>query len=46
MPGPTAVQIVLTDEERQVLESRVRRPKTSQALAQRSRIEHFQTCFA
>ena len=38
MPGPRAVPIELSDEERRVLESWVRRPKTSQALATRSRI--------
>lgn len=38
MPGPRAVSIELSDEERKVLESWVRRPKTSQALAQRARI--------
>src|ERR1043166_1819879 len=38
MPGPRAVQIELSDEERTVLEGWVRRPKTAQALATRSRI--------
>jgi transposase len=38
MPGPLPVPIVLTDEERRVLEGWVRRPKTAQALATRSRI--------
>jgi len=38
MPGPLPVPIVLTVQERRVLESGERRPKTSQALATRSRI--------
>jgi len=38
MPGPRAAQIELSDEERTVLEGWVRRPKTAQALATRSRI--------
>ncbi|MBL7494698.1 IS630 family transposase, partial [Frankia sp. CNm7] len=38
MPGPSAVPIELSVEEREVLEGWVRRRKTSQALAQRSRI--------
>ena len=38
MPGPAPPLIVLTDEERARLESWARRPKSSQALAQRARI--------
>jgi transposase len=38
MPAPTAVEIVLSDEERQVLENWTARRKTSQALALRARI--------
>ena len=38
MPGPKLEPLVLSAEERQVLEGRVRRRKTSQALARRSRI--------
>ena len=38
MPGPLPVPIVLTEEERRVLEGWERRPTTSQALATRSRI--------
>jgi transposase len=38
MPTPTAVEIVLSDEERGQLESWSRRPTSAQALAERSRI--------
>jgi transposase len=38
MPSPIAVEVVLSDEEREQLESWERRPKSAQALAQRSRI--------
>jgi transposase len=38
MPTPTAVEIVLSDEERGRLESWSRRPTSAQALAERSRI--------
>jgi transposase len=38
MPIPTAVEIILTDEERSVLESWTARRKTAQALALRARI--------
>jgi len=38
MPSPTAVVVVVTDEERSQLEAWARRPKSSQALALRSRI--------
>jgi transposase len=38
MPDPKAVVVVLTDEERSQLEAWARRPKSSQALALRSRI--------
>jgi len=38
MPSPIAVGVVLSDEEREQLESWARRPKSAQALAQRSRI--------
>ena len=38
MPTPIAVEIALTDEERDRLEAWSRRPKTAQALALRSRI--------
>jgi len=38
MPTPTAVEIVLSDEERSVLESWTARRKTAQALALRARI--------
>ena len=38
MPDPKAVAVVLSDEERSQLEAWVRRPKSAQALAQRSRI--------
>jgi hypothetical protein len=38
MPIPTAVEIILTDEERSVLESWTARRKTAQALAMRARI--------
>src|ERR1700761_3645066 len=38
MPTPTAVEITLTDEERDRLQAWSRRPKTAQALALRSRI--------
>jgi transposase len=38
MPSPIAVEVVLSDGEREQLESWARRPKSAQALAQRSRI--------
>ena len=38
MPDPKAVAVVLSDEERSQLEAWARRPKSAQALAQRSRI--------
>ena len=38
MPSPIAVEVVLTDAEREQLESWSRRAKSAQALAQRSRI--------
>jgi len=38
MPTPTAVEIVLTEQERSVLESWTARRKTAQALAMRARI--------
>ena len=38
MPSPIAVEVVLSDAEREQLESWARRAKSSQALAQRSRI--------
>jgi transposase len=38
MPGPTALQIDLNDDERAQLEAWARRPTSAQALAQRSRI--------
>ncbi|HEY6550567.1 MAG TPA: IS630 family transposase [Solirubrobacterales bacterium] len=38
MPNPKAVQVVLTDSEREQLEAWARRRKSAQALAQRSRI--------
>src|SRR5437763_16419256 len=38
MPSPIAVEVVLSDEEREQLESWARRVKSAQALAQRSRI--------
>jgi transposase len=38
MPSPQAVQIVLSEDERAQLEAWARRPKSAQALAQRSRI--------
>ena len=38
MPTPTAVEIVLSDEERGQLESWSRRPTSAQAVAERSRI--------
>jgi hypothetical protein len=38
MPSPKLEPVVLTDQERQVLEGWARRPKTAQALAFRSRI--------
>jgi transposase len=38
MPSPIAVEVVLSDEEREQLESWARRGKSAQALAQRSRI--------
>jgi transposase len=38
MPDPKAVPVVLSDEERSQLEAWARRPKSAQALAQRSRI--------
>jgi transposase len=38
MPSPRAVELLLGDEERERLEAWARRPKSAQALAQRSRI--------
>ncbi len=38
MAGPVAVEIVLSDEERQVLERWARRPKSAQSLALRCRV--------
>lgn len=38
MPGPLAPQVVLSDEERVVLERWARRPKSAQALALRCRV--------
>src|SRR3954462_12286396 len=38
MPSPTAVPIVLTDDEREQLQAWARRPTSAQALALRSRI--------
>lgn len=38
MPSPIAVEVVLSNEEREQLESWARRPKSAQALAQRSRV--------
>src|SRR5919201_618039 len=38
MPTPTAVVLLLSDEERAQLEAWARRPKSAQALAQRSRV--------
>jgi len=38
MPNPVAVEIVLSDAEREQLESWTRRRTSAQALAQRSRI--------
>jgi hypothetical protein len=38
MPIPTAVEIVLTEQERSVLEAWTSRRKTAQALALRARI--------
>ncbi len=38
MPSPSAVEVVLSDEEREQLEAWARRRKSAQALAQRSRI--------
>jgi transposase len=38
MPNPVAVELVLSDEEREQLQAWARRPKSAQALAQRSRI--------
>src|SRR5215471_714381 len=38
MPSPIAVEVVLSDAEREQLESWARRAKSAQALAQRSRI--------
>jgi DNA-binding NarL/FixJ family response regulator len=38
MPSPIPVEVVLSDEEREQLESWARRPKSAQALAQRSRV--------
>lgn len=38
MPGPIAVPVVLSDEERDQLRGWARRPKSAQALALRSRI--------
>ena len=38
MPSPRAVELALSDQEREQLEAWARRPKSAQALAQRSRI--------
>jgi hypothetical protein len=38
MPAPIAVEILLTDDEREVLEAWTSRRKTAQALALRARI--------
>src|SRR4051812_1871884 len=38
MPGPTAPEMVLTDDERETLERWARRPTSAQALALRCRI--------
>jgi transposase len=38
VPNPVAVELVLSDEEREQLHAWARRPKSAQALAQRSRI--------
>jgi transposase len=38
MPSPVAVEVVLSDQEREQLESWARRGKSAQALAQRARI--------
>jgi transposase len=38
MPNPHAVQLVLSEEEREQLEAWARRPSSAQALAERSRI--------
>jgi DNA-binding NarL/FixJ family response regulator len=38
MPSPIAVEVVLSEGEREQLESWARRGKSAQALAQRSRI--------
>src|SRR5918995_3733915 len=38
MPNPVAVGVVLTDDEREQLQVWARRPKSAQALAQRSRV--------
>ena len=38
MPNPKAVQVVLSDVEREQLEAWARRRKSAQALAQRSRM--------
>src|SRR3954470_6994214 len=38
MPNPTAVPIVLTDDEREQLQAWARRPTSAQALALRSRV--------
>ncbi len=38
MPSPRAVELLLSDEEREQLQGWARRPKSAQALAQRSRI--------
>jgi transposase len=38
MPSPTAVELLLSDEEREQLQAWARRRKSAQALAQRSRI--------
>src|SRR6266511_2903050 len=38
MPSPRAVELLLSDEEREQLQGWARRPRSAQALAQRSRI--------
>jgi transposase len=38
MPGPVAVRVTLSDDEREQLQAWARRPKSAQALAQRARI--------
>jgi Homeodomain-like domain len=40
MASPKLEPVVLSDDERQVLEGQARRPKTAQALAPRSRFLH------